>query len=185
MFGEIFIILFVIIIIGLIWEVIKKPSENKAAKIILIIILIFIVSILISCTNIFKEIEKEKNTPLYEIYKSVPISKAEFGDKWTLSVNSGSIDCYKFKEGVCNNGGAVCRGSTLAWYFKNNEKIYAVIGSSQDSARWYGLYDYDIRDIWKQDPKNPQFSELKMDITPIQDKGNEICGYNMILPSRI
>ncbi len=86
------------------------------------------------------------------------ISERDYGDKWPLLVSKGKLNC----EGAGSNHGAVT--------FKAAGETYAVNGIALSRAKKRGWKKID--EIWKD---NPDVPGLKMDLTPIIEKGLSLC----------
>ena len=85
---------------------------------------------------------------------SETIASAEYGDRWPLTVESGRVECRGWASVVFHTGG----------------KTYAVNGLA------LSLTDYpDIREIWRDDPDDAYGQGLKIDISPILDRGLALC----------
>ncbi|MFC8731561.1 DUF2511 domain-containing protein [Luteimicrobium sp. NPDC057192] len=77
---------------------------------------------------------------------------ADHGETWPLTVDKVSVLCPGNNQLVIAAGG----------------QSYAVNGLAKQT----GEYD-DIFDIWKDDPDNPG---AKLDLTPVQELAESICG---------
>jgi hypothetical protein len=89
--------------------------------------------------------------------KSQKISKEQFGDKWPLTVDAGTV--------VCVDGASVI-------FVADNRSKYAVNGTAKSKKRMQENGWLDIGEIWKKDPELPGAS---MDIRPILDAGVALC----------
>lgn len=86
--------------------------------------------------------------------KALPVSQAEMGDAWPLTVDQGELRC---------------EGS--AWVtFTSGDQVYAVNGSARGHAAKAGWLD--VQSIWRSNPAAPG---LKITITPLIDKGLTLC----------
>lgn len=79
------------------------------------------------------------------------ITKAEYGDRWPLTVDRGSVECV----GV---------GAVL---FHATGETFAVNGLALSAASYPP-----IDPIWRDDPSNPG---LKINLSPIIDRGLALC----------
>ena len=136
----------------------------RKIAIMLIILMVISIGSLSGCNE-----QSNKNAPVettkpYEMYKSVPISKADLGSEWPLTVNSGYIDCYRF-----DNGGR-------AWFFRTEYgTLYYYNTISRNYASNYEMDCHDIDPIWASDPEN---ISPKIDIGPFVDMANNILDEN-------
>lgn len=86
------------------------------------------------------------------------VSNVDLGDKWPLTVKSGTLNCEPIYE------------YTIVT-FTTNGKTYAVNGLARGGrAKKRGWLD--VERIWKADP---QYPENKMDIGPLIDRGRSLC----------
>ena len=82
------------------------------------------------------------------------ITSAEYGNRWPLTVESGTVQC--------RGPGAVL--------FRTGDKTYAINGLALSST------DYPPVDaIWRGDPDNPYDLGLKIDLSPIFERGLALC----------
>lgn len=88
------------------------------------------------------------------VNRTLNISQSEMGDKWPFTVDQGEISCIP--------------PNTVIFRYEN--KIYAVNGTAEATGKYL-----DILPIWKDDPKVPPELKLKISISPIIDKGLELC----------
>ena len=93
---------------------------------------------LLSCTS-----QKESGQKL---------TKADFEDRWPLTVDEGIIDCVN-----------------QAVIFKTNSKTYAVNGTATNSKKYL-----DIIEIWGVDTAYHD-PNIRMDISPLIDVGLKLC----------
>lgn len=84
----------------------------------------------------------------------LPISKAELGDSWPLTVDSGYLECWK----------------SNAVLFHANGRTYAVNGTARGWRHTEGWRD--IEEIWADDPRPGYYGK---DISPILDRGLSLC----------
>ena len=88
---------------------------------------------------------------------SANINESEYGEKWPLTVAGGTINCTPI-----GNLGIVT--------FTSNEKTYAVNGTARSRAKQNGWREID--EIWKA---NPSIPGIKINISPVLDKGLSLC----------
>ena len=83
---------------------------------------------------------------------NMKISRADLGDEWPFTVDSGVI---------------ACNHPSSAVVFFTNEKIYAVNGVAKGEKRYA-----DVREILRD---HPSVAGSKVDIGPILDRGLKLC----------
>ena len=83
------------------------------------------------------------------------ITKAEYGDRWPLTVERGTVECVPAFSVIFHTGGVT----------------YAVNGWAMTNT------DYpDVREIWLDDPDADRAARgLKINIGPIIDRGLALC----------
>jgi hypothetical protein len=84
------------------------------------------------------------------------LRQADFGEKWPLTVAEGQIEC---RNATKSGFGEVV--------FTANGTTYAVNGIAMQTDRYA-----DIKAIWRDDPS---VQGLKIDISPVLNRGLELC----------
>ncbi|MFW5431251.1 MAG: DUF2511 domain-containing protein [Methylophilaceae bacterium] len=112
----------------------------------------------------------ESSQPIYEtsqraedIVNSTRLSKEEFGDKWPVSVGSGTVAC------IANSV-----------VFEADGKLYAVNGIAKGEAEKYGYAN--IEDIWLDDP---EFFKLVEGVAKVKGVPVEEVAKTMGEPTKI
>jgi hypothetical protein len=85
---------------------------------------------------------------------NMKISRADLGDAWPLTVDSGVV--------ACNHP-----SSAVVFFTSESNKIYAV----DEVARGMKLYA-DVREILRD---HPSVAGSKMDIGPVLERGRKLC----------
>lgn len=86
------------------------------------------------------------------------VTESEYGEKWPLSVQSGTLNCTSL-------------GTLGIVTFTANGITYAVNGTAKARAKQNGWRE--INEIWRDNP-NPQYGP-KINIGPIVEKGLSLC----------
>ncbi|GAA1769428.1 hypothetical protein GCM10009681_46000 [Luedemannella helvata] len=73
------------------------------------------------------------------------------GDRWPLTIDSGTLECRNGAEVVLSSGGTV----------------YALNGTAKSSKRYA-----DVSSVWADDPST---AGLKVSIGPLIDEGLALC----------
>lgn len=89
------------------------------------------------------------------------VSRAEFGDKWPLSVESGEMRCV--------NRTAPGYGQVV---FISGGVTYAINGTARTAAAKNGWVDLSTSPIWLN---NPSIPGAKIDISPLLNRGLALC----------
>jgi hypothetical protein len=89
---------------------------------------------------------------------SAKIMESEYGEKWPLSVQTGTLNCTPL-------------GTLALVTFTANGITYAVNGTAKARAKQNGWREID--EIWKDNP-NPKYGP-KINISPIVEKGLSLC----------
>jgi hypothetical protein len=89
---------------------------------------------------------------------SAKITESEYGEKWPLSVQNGTLNCTPL-------------GTLAIVTFTANGVTYAVNGTAKARAKQNGWRE--INEIWRDNP-NPQHGP-KINIGPIVEKGLSLC----------
>lgn len=82
----------------------------------------------------------------------VKLTKADFGERWPLTIDEGIIDCVN-----------------QSVIFKTNKNTYAVNGTAKNRNEYS-----DIMEIWKVDTSYHD-PNVRMDISPLLDAGLKLC----------
>lgn len=134
----------------------------KKLKIILFLSLTLVIT---SCNNGPKVLNEKK------------ISSSEFGDKWPLTVDEGTLQCVQFEVNGVNP--EVLRGVI----FKTKDKTYSVNGVAASHGVDYGFEEISV--ITKVDLKtknemmkvgvSEKDATIKMDIGFLLEEGLKLC----------
>lgn len=84
--------------------------------------------------------------------REVVIKASEYGNKWPFTVSEGTLKC--------DDG-------SISFYAHGKNKTYAVNGFAHH-MKGYPMID----PIWKNDPN---LADIKVSISPILQRGNELC----------
>lgn len=85
-----------------------------------------------------------------------PISRADMGAEWPLTVESGVIGCE--------------RGRAIK--FLANRKTYSINGTAQAYSKTHGFGWLQVNSIWAD---NPDIPGTKINIGPLIARGQKLC----------
>lgn len=87
------------------------------------------------------------------------LSSADYGDKWPLSVSSGTAVCIK-------------DGPLRIAMFESGGRRYAVNGTAKSPGNMQRHNLADVKEIWREDPTNPG---ARIPIGPVLDRALAMC----------